>query len=112
MIHPDDQAIYVKNMEECLARGVSLSLEYRVIHPDGTERTLYADGMIIHDKTGKPIKNIGTVQDITERKLVEEKERAAAVELQRLLEEANKSRRVLLRGCEKMSYIKVKNEVK
>ncbi|MEI7990361.1 MAG: PAS domain S-box protein, partial [Chloroflexota bacterium] len=96
VIHPDDRAIYVKNMEECLTRGVTLPLEYRVVHPDGTVRTLYADGVITTDKAGKPVKNIGTVQDITERKLIEENERAAQVELQRLLEEANKSRRVLL----------------
>ncbi|MCX5971616.1 MAG: PAS domain-containing protein, partial [Coprothermobacterota bacterium] len=68
VVHPDDKERFVKNMEDNFSRGVAHPLEYRVIHPEGAERTLYASGIIVFDEAGNPVKNIGTVQDITERK--------------------------------------------
>ena len=43
-------------------------IEYRAIRPDGTERILVVDRTVEFDASGKPVKMVGTVQDITERK--------------------------------------------
>ena len=72
VVHPDDKEKFLRNMEDNISRGTSAPLEYRVIHPDGDVRTLYAEGVIVLDKTGKTVKNTGIVQDITERKRTEE----------------------------------------
>ena len=71
MVHPDDREHFDRIMEANLTRGETRPLEYRIIRPDGVERQVSARGVIVHDAAGKPVKNIGTVQDITERKQAE-----------------------------------------
>jgi PAS domain S-box-containing protein len=64
-------------MEDNLLRGVESPLEYRVIHPDGSIHAVYAFGKIFTDRSGKPVRNRGYVQDITERKQAEDELRAS-----------------------------------
>jgi PAS domain-containing protein len=47
--------------------------ELRIIRPDGTVRTVQSRGRAIFGETGKPLRMIGTAQDITERKRSEER---------------------------------------
>lgn len=70
-IHPDDRDFYLGNLSKSVLTGQSKSFEYRIVRPDGTIRNLYATGNIICDENNKPIKGIGAIQDITERKEVE-----------------------------------------
>lgn len=72
ILHPDDVDLFTKSMNANLINGQSPSLEYRIIHRDGSIHNIYASGRIEYDKAGKPIRNIGTAQDITERKKVEQ----------------------------------------
>jgi PAS domain-containing protein len=39
---------------------------------DGSERVIHAQAKVTFDKNGKPVRMLGTAQDITERKLAEE----------------------------------------
>jgi PAS domain S-box-containing protein len=45
--------------------------EFRIVHPDGTVKTIKANGIVIRDEDGKAIRMIGLNQDITEHKLME-----------------------------------------
>lgn len=83
VVHPDDQASFARNMETNLSGRESGPLEYRVVHPDGSVRWLHAHGVFLRDPEGRPVKNLGTLQDITERKRAEAEHRALQEQLQR-----------------------------
>ncbi|MFZ4522723.1 MAG: PAS domain S-box protein [Bacteroidales bacterium] len=72
MIHPDDVWSFRKSISSNLTLGISPPLEYRIIHKDGSIHNIFAESSLEFDKDGKPIWNIGTVQDITIRKRNEE----------------------------------------
>jgi PAS domain S-box-containing protein len=71
-VHPDDLELVMNSINANLEDGRSPSLEYRVIHKDGSVHNIIAEGKFEFDYNGKPIRNIGTAQDITERKKAEE----------------------------------------
>ena len=59
-------------MARALAARKPYSSEHRIIRPDGTERVVWEHGEGIFDDAGRPRRLIGAVQDITNRKRVEE----------------------------------------
>ncbi|MCH8819008.1 MAG: PAS domain-containing protein [Acidobacteria bacterium] len=71
-VHPDD----VKYLEDAATEGVSKAstqgFDYRIIRPSGEVRTLYTQGETFADESGTPIRLVGTLLDITERKAIEE----------------------------------------
>jgi diguanylate cyclase (GGDEF)-like protein/PAS domain S-box-containing protein len=70
--HPDDAEAIEKNFKEALDGLRSYDLTHRIIRQDnGEERIVLAKGIVSFDKQGKPYKVLGTVQDITQRKLAE-----------------------------------------
>ncbi len=82
-VHPEDRDAFVRNMETNLAGHESGPMEYRVVHPDGSVRWLHAQGVILRDAEGRLVKNLGTIQDITEHKQAEAEHRALEAQLQR-----------------------------
>ena len=75
-VHPED----VNNVQTVATNGLKLHQkwegEYRVIKKGGTEMYWYGTGIGIYDREGNPIKVVGSVTDITERKRAELLERA------------------------------------
>ncbi|HKX30958.1 MAG TPA: ATP-binding protein [Blastocatellia bacterium] len=81
--------------------GGPFTSEYRVVWPDGTIRWLLAAGQVIFDGRGQPIRLLGVVSDLTDRKLAEE-------ERERLLESERKAREAAdAAGRAKDDYIAV-----
>jgi PAS domain S-box-containing protein len=71
-VHPDDRERIAQRTAEMFTSEVPLTdYEYRIIRPDGTERTLWGSAEVIRDAAGRPIKAIGAIQDITERQQLE-----------------------------------------
>ncbi len=66
-VHPDDRA-RLEMANEQARQGTLTPLEYRVVHPDGQERVVWAEGEFLRDANGNPLSMVGVVQDITERK--------------------------------------------
>jgi PAS domain S-box-containing protein len=52
--------------------GQPYCVEHKIIHPDGTVRHVLSQGDVDFDENGRPIRMVGTVQDITDRKRAEE----------------------------------------
>ena len=72
-IHPDDRAAVEQSNLSVSERGIPVPLEYRILWPDGRQRVVWAEaGELIRDLSGAPFILSGTVQDITERKEVED----------------------------------------
>ncbi len=66
-LHPDD---YSRAVEECQAalRGEQdFDTDFRVRHPNGTVIHIKANGLVLRDEKGKPIRMIGLNTDITDR---------------------------------------------
>lgn len=70
-IHPDDRK-YVKGaISATLNENKTYSIDFRIIRPDGIIRFVHGEGEASFNENGKPIKVVGTVQDITDRKKAE-----------------------------------------
>lgn len=71
-IHPDDRQLVQSAVNQSIESGKPYSIEHRVIWPDGTLRYVHERGEISHINGHKALMN-GTVQDITQRKMAENK---------------------------------------
>ncbi|MBA3035801.1 MAG: PAS domain S-box protein, partial [Desulfobacterium sp.] len=71
-IHPDDSSNVEKQFNLALTGNSTDLFEFRIIRPDGEERIVSANAKTILDDSGVPSKMIGSVLDITERKLAED----------------------------------------
>jgi PAS domain S-box-containing protein len=70
-VHPDDREMASWIIRNAVSAEISASLEYRVIHPDGSIHWLTSRGMPLRDNDGQVTRYIGTIIDITERKQIE-----------------------------------------
>ena len=71
-IHPDHRNYVREKFNDSLRNGVPLSIEHRVIRPDGGQGYHYMQVEALQDKNGRTTRMFGTVMDITERKKAEE----------------------------------------
>jgi PAS domain S-box-containing protein len=72
MIHPDDRETFTGRIAEALEDRRPFSLEFRLLWPDGSVHWTYGAARIFRDDEGRPIRMLGTGQDITERRSLEE----------------------------------------
>ena len=70
-LHPDDREFVEKSVNEAMYKNRPYDIEYRVILPNGAERVIHAQGEVTFNNTGKSVRIVGTVQDISEHKLAE-----------------------------------------
>jgi len=72
-VHPGDRELVKKSVSEALYKKKPYSIDHRIVLPDGSVRTVHEQGEVHFDKEGKPIRMVGTVQDITDIKRLWEK---------------------------------------
>ncbi len=71
-VHPEDRAVVREHVERAYADGKPFTFEHRLVHPDGAVRWALSRGRVVTDDAGAPVRMVGTGQDITERKEVDE----------------------------------------
>lgn len=76
-VHPDDLQYITASVDAAVEEDKEYDIEHRVIWPDGTVRWVSERGDVFRDESGKPVRMLGIVQDITERKILEEQLRVA-----------------------------------
>jgi PAS domain S-box-containing protein len=76
-VHPEDRERIADAVRRAIETGTMYAIDHRVIRPDGSIRIVHEESEIQYDADGRPALMIGTVQDITERKLAEEALRRA-----------------------------------
>ncbi len=87
-IHPEDKERVNNKVENDLANhSTNWEDEYRFQHADGTFRYIHDKGFTIYED-GKATRQIGSMQDITERKLLESQLLLEQVQKQKLINQA------------------------
>ncbi len=71
MVHPDDRETILNAVAKAVALGCDTALDYRIMLPDGGVRWLHSRNLIEKDDQGRSHRAYGTLQDITDRKLLE-----------------------------------------
>lgn len=80
-IHPDDRPTFESAIAAAAESSDSFELDFRIVWPDGSVRWTHGAGRVLRDDQGRPVRMIGTGQDITERRrLVEDRDRLLAEE--------------------------------
>ena len=77
LIHPDDRQKTSEASENALRGGPRYDVEYRVVRPDGTVRVVHSQGDVTRDESGRPLRQFGVMQDITELRRAEGELRAS-----------------------------------
>ncbi|WP_342689750.1 PAS domain-containing sensor histidine kinase [Aequorivita flava] len=72
-VHPDDKDLVTTSVENAIATKVFEKYTHRIITAKGKLKTLQLLGEVFTNDSGEVVEMIGTVQDITEQKLVENK---------------------------------------
>ena len=70
-IHPEDREVVNLTYLQSLESHTSYDVEHRLLLPDGRVKYLHERCETSYAPDGKPLKSLGTVQDITERKRAE-----------------------------------------
>ena len=71
-VHPDDREILKEALAKTIDQGIPYESEYRAVWPDGSIHYVSTHGKMIHDDSGQPVKIIGLVEDITDKKSVQQ----------------------------------------
>ncbi len=79
LIHPEDRELVDRSFRDSVDNHRSYSIEHRLLFPDGRIKWVSENGSTHYDRKGKPMLSLGMVQDITERKLAEEKLRISSI---------------------------------
>ncbi len=80
---PENRQQCAEIMKAALEHGKECDLEYRFMHSDGSIRTIHSTTKVVRDTQGRPVRMIGTTQDITERKAAEQLLKQKQDELER-----------------------------
>ncbi len=87
LVHPEDRKRMMQHFAEVVAEKKRFDADYRIIRKrDRRERWVSGLGELILDEKGVPIKMLGTIQDVTDRKLVEHSLLASEQRYKQLLE--------------------------
>jgi diguanylate cyclase (GGDEF)-like protein/PAS domain S-box-containing protein len=72
LIHPDDRVAMKRWISDCRARKEPPELDFRILLSDGSVRFVRGSGGLQFDEMNRPLRMIGSVQDITERRKAEQ----------------------------------------
>lgn len=70
-VHNDDKDFVIQSVNDALYQNKEYDIDHRIVLPNGEIRYCHEKSKVEFNSEKKPIKMIGTVQDITDRKLIE-----------------------------------------
>ncbi|MFL6712228.1 MAG: PAS domain-containing protein, partial [Sulfurifustis sp.] len=76
-VHPEDRERLYRTDALALRGRDNFTTEFRVIWPDGSVHWMAGSGKVHYDANGRPVKIVGTNQDVTGRKRIEQELREA-----------------------------------
>ncbi len=72
LVHKDDIDAVRRSYAAAVAAGTTYDLEHRIVRPDGEVRWVHERADALRDEAANAVRMIGTVQDITERRRLED----------------------------------------
>jgi two-component system, chemotaxis family, CheB/CheR fusion protein len=86
-VHPEDRTRVQGEIAEALdRRQPNLTLDFRIVRPDGSVRHIESRSIYFYDAEDRPLRSIGVSIDVTERKRAEKALREREAELARVQE--------------------------
>jgi PAS domain S-box-containing protein len=76
-VHPDDLPAVLKGFGESVQTGEPRPLHYRIVSADGSMTDVETVAQPVSDATGRVVRVVGTVMDVTERKRTQDALRAS-----------------------------------
>ncbi len=71
LVHPEDRERVGSALAAALAGQAPYAVEFRMVRPDGSIRWAAAQGTVLRDDSGKPVRMVGFDVDVTARKQAE-----------------------------------------
>lgn len=72
IVHPDDREFVKESINKALYEKTPYRIDFRILRPDGTVRIVYDQAEVTYNESGQAIQMVGTIQDITDCKKIEE----------------------------------------
>ena len=86
MVYPDDRILVTEEAEKRMRGDSAKPLEHRIIHKNGSIRWVRNTIVPRHDQSGKLIGYDGLIEDITDRKMIEEQVRDSELHYRTMIE--------------------------
>jgi PAS domain S-box-containing protein len=86
-VHPEDRDKVKDSINDALYKKMPFSIDHRIVSPDGSVRIVNEKAKVFFSDVGKPIRMLGTAQDITERKIMEDELKKHRDHLEELVKE-------------------------
>lgn len=102
ILHPDDTKRVFDQVEKSQTNHSSFCVEYRLKNKDGTYKWYSCGGVVKYDKSGKPIRMVGSIIDIDEKKKL-------IKSLEEKMDELEKSNRIMV--DRELQMVKLKEEI-
>ncbi len=71
IVHPEDRDLLREAIDGALYEDRPYDFDHRIVLPDGEVRVIHRQAKVFFDEEGKPLRMVGTVQDVTEREQAE-----------------------------------------
>ena len=71
-VHPDDRTAVNEAYTASVANRTSYAIDHRMLMKDGSSKIVHERCQTIYDSAGRPLRSMGTVQDITAQKQTEQ----------------------------------------
>jgi PAS domain S-box-containing protein len=105
ILHPDDRDSMLSYLAAIIAEHRPFEREYRIVRvSDGVTRWVSGLGEVSYDEDGAPLSMVGAIQDVTERKLAEQKVLLLNAELEERVQQRTADLQASNRELEAFAY--------